>query len=262
MTSGRTSDPVTERDASSNHRPLVTDGLPTLPTGEPVLYRWFVLLMLALVPIGLGVSVWAYLSIPRGVLPPEERRPVGDGEVTIDRGDAVLADSEVTEPGPGCGEEITLVGDDGTRAAARRALGATCQLLATTAFPAASDGLVAWTAADGVLRFATFEYSGVESSARHEQGRTVIELNAKFVYEDATRAAPALIHQLVLLADPAWPGAPVGASAELAATEAQADACQRLTFVDAPPRGCQDVEELLATDDPRARLVAAGFPDR
>jgi hypothetical protein len=253
---------VTGTDSSTNHRPAVTDGLPTLPTGEPVLHRWFVLLMLMLVPIGLAVSVWAYLSIPREVLLPEQRRPVGDGAVTIDRGDAELGASTDTEPGPACAGDVTLVGDDGTRAAGRRALGATCQLLATGALPAASEGLEIWIASGARLRFAAFELSGVESSARREDGTTVIELNAKFVYEDATRAAPALIHQLVLLTDPDWPGAPVGATSELAATRAQADACGRLTFVDAPPRGCRDVDELLATEDPRARLVAAGFPDR
>jgi hypothetical protein len=45
--------------------PLQGDGLPTLPTGEPVLARWFVLTMLLLAPIAIAVTVWAFLSIPR-----------------------------------------------------------------------------------------------------------------------------------------------------------------------------------------------------
>lgn len=66
--------------------PLRDDGLPTLPTGEPVLARWFVIAMLLLVPVGIAVGVWAVMSIQREPLPPAERRPPGGPEVTIDRG--------------------------------------------------------------------------------------------------------------------------------------------------------------------------------
>jgi hypothetical protein len=251
------SDPRTELP------PLKDDGLPTLPTGEPVLARWFVLVMLLLAPIAIAVTIWAVASIPTGdPVPPAERRPPGDASVTIDRGGAQLGESTETEAGPSCAEDIEMIGDPGTRAASRRALQALCELLGRGGYPQARQGLAEWRAAEGQLRFATFESSAVESSARLEDGRIIVELNARFVFEDATRAAPTLLHQLVLIADEAWPGSPVSAQSELAATQAHADACERLTFEGPPPRGCRDVEELLEVDDPLAAIEEAGFPSR
>lgn len=243
--------------------PLQGDGLPTLPTGEPVLARWFVILMLVLAPVAIGVSIWAFLSIPSGeAVPPAERRPVGDGSVTIDRGDAELGAATATEPGPSCGEDIELVGDDGARAAGRRAVDALCRLLGMGDYPEARQGLGQWRQLDGQLRFATFERAAVESSARIEADRLVIELNARYLFEDASRAAPTVLHQLILVADPAWPGAPVSAEAELLAAQAHADACDRLDLGEQPPAGCADVRDLLAEPDPLDALEAAGFPRR
>jgi hypothetical protein len=240
--------------------PLQGDGLPTLPTGEPVLARWFVLTMLLLAPIAIAVTVWAFLSIPAGeTVPPAERRPPGDASVTIDRGDAELGASTETEPGPGCGEQIDLVGDEGAREAGRRAVDALCNLLGAGGYPQAREGLREWNAADGQLRFATFEVAAVESSARFEDDRVVIELNARYLFEDARRAAPTLLHQLVLISDPGWPGETVSAETELAAAEAHADACDRLDLGQQPPVGCQDVRDLLNEDDPLGSLVDAGF---
>ncbi len=242
--------------------PMQDDGLPTLPTGEPVLARWFVIAMLMLAPVTIGVTVWAFLSIDRDELSAAERRPAGGPEVTIDRGAAQLAETTEVEPGPGCGQAVRLVGDSGSRAASRVALAAACGLLDSGDFPEARAGLVEWIAADGQLRIATFELSGVESSARTEDGRVVIELNAKFQFEDARQAAPALLHQLVLIGDDRWPGAPVGVTTELAAAEAQQAACRRLDVPeDEIPRGCHDVDELLAMDDPAGALLEVGFRD-
>jgi hypothetical protein len=241
--------------------PLKDDGLPTLPTGEPVLARWFVVAMLVLVPLAIVVTAWALLSIPRDELTPAERRPPGDGQVTVERGAAEFGASTDVEPGPSpCGEAIELIGDDGTRAASRRALATLCELLRDATFQPARDGLTEWIRNDGMLRIAVFELSGVESSARVEDDRIVVELNAKFQFEDAARAAPALIHQLTLVAQPDWPGAPITAETELAGVEAQAAACERLRFDGPSPRGCLDVEELLAADDPLGLLVEAGYP--
>jgi hypothetical protein len=239
--------------------PLRDDGLPTLPTGEPVLQRWFVLAMLVVVPVAIGVTVWAFLSIPREELGPAERRPPGGPEVTIDRGTAEFGVTTEVDPGPSCAEGIDLIGDAGTRAASRRALGATCELLRSGRYPTAAAGLEEWIRADGLLRIAVFEFSGVEGSSRVADGRLVVELNAKYQFEDATRAAPELIHQLTLIGQAHWPGSTLTAAAALEAAEAQADACDRLTFRDALPRGCRDVAELLAADDPRAELLAAGY---
>lgn len=240
--------------------PLEDDGLPTLPTGEPVLQRWFVLTVLLLTPVALVVTVWAFASIDREAISPAERRPPGDATVTVERGQAQLATTMEAEPGPACGQAVRLVGDAGSRAAARAALAGACRLIDGGGFPLARDGLVRWIAADGRLRIATFELAGVESSARLEDERIVIELNAKFQFDDAGRAAPALLGQLVLLGDEDWPGAPVGASTALEAALAERDACALLDF-DEPPRGCADVAELLGAADPLAELLDAGYRD-
>jgi hypothetical protein len=121
--------------------PLRDDGLPTLPTGEPVLHRWFVISMLILVPIAIGVSIWAAtFLVGREQLPPADRRPAGDEVTTVDRGDAVLGTIEDSEPGPSCASAGRVVGDSGARAAGARALGATCSLLRSGAFPDAEAG--------------------------------------------------------------------------------------------------------------------------
>lgn len=248
-------------ERGSSLPPMRDDGLPTLPTGEPVLARWFVITMLLLVPVTVGVTIWAVSMIPRGeTVGPAERRPPGDEMVTIDRGDAQLGESTEASPGPDCAASVEVIGDEGTRGVSERVLRAFCQLLDTGEFPEARVGLGDWIRGDGLLRIATFELSGVESSARVEDERIVIELNAKFLFEDPVRAVPPLIHQLALLGEPTWPGAPITAEAELAAARLQADACERLSFDGDRPRGCLDVEELLAGDAPLQLIRDAGFP--
>jgi hypothetical protein len=239
---------------------MADDGLPTLPTGEPVLARWFVVLMLLLVPAAIGVTVWAVLSIPDAEIGAAERRPPGDGQVTYDRGDAMLGETLDAEAGPACAGNVELLGDEGGRAAARVAMRAVCEALRTPGLDEARDGLRAM--AGGQLQFAIFERSGVESSTRVEDGVPTIELNAKFQFEDAARAAPVVIHELTLLGGD-FPGRPVGATAAVRATEAQALACDALDLLDEddPPRGCLDAVELLRHEDPVGELLAAGMRD-
>ena len=241
--------------------PLKDDGLPTLATGEPVLQRWFVITLLILVPVALAVTVWAFLAIDREPLSAAERRPAGGPEVTIARGEAMLSETRDAEPGPGCSQAIRVVGDPGSQTTASAALEAVCGLIDSGAFPLLREGLVDWIAGEGQLRIATFELSGVESSARLEEQRLVVELNAKFQFQDARRAAPSLVHQLVLLTDPAWPGAPVGVTTELRAAEEQLRACEVLDFGDDQPRGCRDAAELLDADDTVADLLDVGLRD-
>ena len=238
-----------------------TDGLPTLATGEPVLARWFVIMMLLLVPVALGVTVLAWQAGDRTPPAPAERRLVGGPTVTIDRGEALFPSDDQQAPGPYCAEGVSLVGDASAIATGRRALSATCQLLASGLLPDAQAGLVAWLAADPLLRVGTFERSGVDASARFEGGRIIVELNARYLFEDATRAAPVVVHQLALIGQPDWPGATITAQAEVAALREQSIACGRLSLPDGVPRACFDAEELLAADDPVADLVAVGFRD-
>ena len=240
---------------------LKGDGLPTLPTGEPVLQRWFVVAMLLLAPAAIAVTVWAFLAIDRDPVSAAERRPAGGSEVTIARGEAMLAETRDAVPGPGCAQAIRIVGDRGSQAAAAAALDAACEVVDADRHPELREGLVAWIAGGGQLRIATFELAGVESSTRVEDDRLVMELNAKFQFDDAARGAPAILHQLALLSDPAWPGQPVGVTTELTAARIQLDACRALDLGEEPPRGCRDVEALLAAEDPVADLLAVGFRD-
>lgn len=238
---------------------LRTDGLPTLPTGEPVLHRWFVVLMLLLVPVGVAVTVWAFVAVEGTTISAAERRPPGSAEETHPRGGAVLNEIEDTEPGPGCAAGVTLFGDVGARATARRAVSAVCSLADRGVIPRAEQGLAAFTRDDGIVRFAVFEVTGLDSSTRIEDGRPVVELNAKFQFADASEVVPTLVHELVHVGEPLWPGAPLTAEAELAAVEEQAAACDALVFPGQPPRTCLDSRALLASSDPLGDLVAAGY---
>ena len=86
--------------------PLRDDGLPTLPTGEPVLARWFVLVMLLLVPVALAVTVVAWQATDREPPAAIERRAVGTATVTHDRGEAVFPATDTTVAGPSCAEAV------------------------------------------------------------------------------------------------------------------------------------------------------------
>ncbi len=236
----------------------VGDGLPAMPDGEPLLARWFVLAMIPLVIGAIVVTILMFVAIAREPIGVAERRPPGTAEVTHERGQAVLAEDETADLGPGCADEIELIGDTGGRATGDRVLRAVCSLLSTGDYPDAEVGLDRWAELDGVLRIAVFEATGVEATSRVERGAVVMELNPRFQFEDAARAAPMVLHELVHLAG-AWPGTAVSAETELAAMRVQAAACDAIDFGDNPPRGCGDARELLAADDPLGLLVEAGY---
>ncbi|MBW3664916.1 MAG: hypothetical protein KY469_17605 [Actinobacteria bacterium] len=237
----------------------VGDGLPSLPTGEPVLHRWFVILMLLLVPAGIAVTAWALTSFGRPEVDAAARRPPGVEGETHDRGEAILNQDTTTTPGPACFADVGLRGDASARAALARAAGSACLLLERPRFDTARVGLERLAVQNGLLRMAVFELTGVDSSARVDDGRPIIELNAKFQFEDATRAAPAIIHELTHLGQDLVP-TPVVAADELVAVEAQRAACELLTFGDDPPRGCRDAAELLDSERPIEELEGAGYP--
>lgn len=245
-----------------------------MPDGEPLLQRWFVIPMLLLVVVGIGVSIWMAVTVLGSErIPVAERRPPGTAEVTHERGDAVLNETTETEPGPGCASDIELFGDPGARGTGRAALQATCQVLRSNEFSLAQVGLSRWAEADGQLRVAVFEVTGLESSMRVERRseqsgesvtdgtgeRIVLELNPRFQFEEARRAAPMVVHELVHLAT-SWPGDPVTAEAELEAMRYQHQACVDLGLMDDdPPRGCLDAELLTTAPDAIQQLVDAGY---
>lgn len=238
---------------------FVYAGQPAESDGEPLLARWFVLSMVGLVLAGIAVTVWAFVEFGgREASTAADRRPPGTAQVTHERGQAVLNEVDETEDATGCADGITLFGDRGARAATRRALATACQLLERGEFPAAEAGLGAWRDADGLLRIATFEFTGTESSARVEDGAVVIELSPRFQFANATRGAPFLLHELTHLGA-GWPGQPVSADQELAATRVTAEACSLLSLGEDPPLGCIDAADLLDDADPAQSLLDAGY---
>lgn len=239
----------------------VGDGLPSLPSGEPLLARWFAIGILVLGAVGLAITVWALTSIRTTDLPPAARRPPGTAEVTHDRGAAVLAEADEEQTGVACAPDVRLVGDPGGRAAAERALSTVCSLLTRdeAGLAPAGEGLELLDDAGGVIRIAVFERNGVDSSSRVEDDVPVVELNAKFQFERAALAAPFLLHELAHIGSGRWPGEPVDVDTELRALQVQALACELLVLPDDPPRGCADAAEVLDLDDPEAALEAAGY---
>lgn len=231
-----------------------------MPDGEPLLARWFVLAMIPLVIAGLVVTVWAFAEFGgRPESSAADRRPPGSATVTHERGQAVLNEVTETEDGPNCAAGVTLFGDAGARASTRRAMAAACQLLSSGDFPQAQAGLEVWRTGGGVLRIATFEFTGTESSARVEGAGIVIELSPRFQFDDATRGAPFILHELTHLGGGTWPGTSVGVDDELFATRVTDDACSRLALGEDLPLGCIDATDLLSDPDPAAALTAAGY---
>ena len=246
----------------------VGDGLPSLPDGEPLLARWFVLVMLGLSAAAIGLTVFALVqraAPPAEAFPAAERRNPGTAEVTHDRGEIVIAEDTSESQPVTCAPNVRLVGDEGGRATLRRAFGVLCAQLDgddSGALAQVAAGLAELDAAGGVARIALAAATGIDSSARIEDGVPVIEIAPKFQFENARVAAPFLAHELFHLGSDEWPGSPVTAAHEAAAMQVQRIVCENLLEpAEDRPRGCNDAIELLEDDDPVDALREAGFPD-
>ena len=243
--------------------PLRDDGLPTAPDGSPLLQRWFLLILIPLALAGLVVIGFALASAFRPVdFSPAERRPRGGPTETHDSAGRLTGESEASEAAVGCADGAVIEGDEGARSAGRRALSAACQLLGSGDFPLAEQGMRAWVAhGEGVavLRFVVFQRTGLDSTIVLEGDRIVIELSNKFIFDDATEAAPTLVHELTHLGQ-GWPAQDLAAGDELAAMMEQQLACDRIAVRQDPPRTCLDSAELFDLADPLGALVDAGWP--
>jgi hypothetical protein len=243
----------------------VGDGLPQTPSGEPLLHRWFVLAMIGLSVVALALSVLVFTSRtapPDVELPPAARRTPGSPTVTHERGQIVLSETQDVEDGVACAPNVRLVGDEGGRATARRALGALCQQLSRggEAFEPVAAGLDQLDRERGIIRVALGAATGVDSSARVEDGTLVVELAPKFQFDNATEAAPFLAHELAHIGGERWPGAAPDVADELAALEAQAVSCELLRLGDDAPRGCGDAAAVLDSPTAEDDLREAGYP--
>jgi hypothetical protein len=244
----------------------VGDGLPAMPDGEPLLARWFVLSMFVLSIAGIGLTVYALsqrVEPPAEAFPAAERRNPGTAEVTHERGQIVVAQDTTAETPVTCAPNVRLVGDAGGRATLRRAFGVVCQQLADDddgSLAAVAAGLRTLDAERGIARVAQAVATGIDSSARVEEGALVVEIAPKFQFDNAREAAPFLAHELAHIGGGTWPGAPVDAAGELDAMAVQLELCEDLRLPGELPRGCNDAAELLADDASLDALRGVGYP--
>ncbi len=237
------------------------DGARVEELEEPLLPRWFVLLAVALVPVAIGVAVWAFVVFGPEEVPVSERRPPpsDDGTLTTDVGQYNVGDSDA-EPIPlaDCPQwrGIRAGGSEADRGRIDTALSALCE----ERLPQdVARGVQALARAQGVIRFAQFQATGVDSTLDLAADPPRILLNARFARAETEPLwiAPLVAHDTTYLTEPVGP-----AASALAAREAEATMCARLLGDEEDPepsRACDDARALLELLDPLRALEAAGF---
>jgi hypothetical protein len=223
---------------------------------EPLLPRWFALLAVALVPLAVLVFLVAFLGVTRDAepTPPAARRPPPADGLTHAVGRYEVGSSPPEAYEPACPEVdgVRVAGTDADQALLRRALAGVCRALPAGA-PA--DAAQAFAAAGGIVRFAAFETTGVDSAAELANGAPRILVNARFVQSGQPRwISPLIVHDAVMLA-----GDAASAETALAARRVEAEVCRAVLGTEAPSRGCEDAEAVLALADPLTALRAAGY---
>ncbi|WP_370324675.1 hypothetical protein [Euzebya sp.] len=223
---------------------------------EPLLPRWFVLLALTAVPVALGVAVWAFGVFGPHDGPGAERRPPPAGDLATDVGQfnvGTSAPEPLTLEGCARYRGIQGAGSDADVARIDAAVSALCEV---TVPEAVARRLQAFAAADGVIRFAQFQATGVDSTLDVSTDPPRVLLNARFARDDTESwwIAPLVAHDTTFLElDPTL------AASALEAREAEAVICDRLEEDDRPSRACEDARALVDLLDPIRALEAAGF---
>jgi hypothetical protein len=154
-------------------------------------------------------------------------------------------------------DAVTLVGTAAEAGLLDAAAGKLCALRSTPPIERARSGL---QEAGAVVQFAEFELGINESTTVFAPGSPTVLVNGKFQLGEAAaeRIAVLLVHEGSHIAD----GGPPTAAAELAARNAELEACGRLFAGQVQPnRGCADATALLAGDDASAlqQLKEAGY---
>ena len=227
------------------------------PVGElqdQLLPRWFVLLCVIIVPVALIAIIVTFLVTRGGEIAVAQRRPPPAGEVTSDVGEYVTGATVPTPYEDACTalQGVQVGGGEPDRAPLRVALAALCN----AGLPEETiEALSAFADQQGVVRFAQFQYTGVDSTAVIDAEPPVILINAKLQRTDPLWIAPLVVHDAVVLAG----GDPSLAANELEARQAEAVACEKILATRRASRGCDDAEELLGLPDPLAELRGAGF---
>lgn len=249
---------------------------PTSELQDQVLPRWFVLLAVAMVPVALGVLVAAFVVFGPEEVPVEARRPPPASGLSSAVGDFVVGSSQaVPIDGEACPllAGIGVAGEAADRQRLTTGLSALCDADLSGSMQAR---LRRFAAAGGVVRFAQFQATGVDSTvvldralaqldgaaatdaattdATASESAPVVLVNARFSQTDPRWIAPLLVHDLTLLE--LGPG---DAGAAVAARQAELATCEALFTTEDTSRACDDARAVLALPDPLAALRAQGF---
>lgn len=218
---------------------------------EQLLPRWFVVLVLVTIPLAVAAAIAAFTAFGPDEVPVAARRPPPGPALTHDVGAFHVGDSESVRWEDACPLllGVRIAGTVADRAALAAGLEALCEirLPQEIALP-----LRDFAGAEGVVRFAQFEATGVDSAAQADPLRVLV--NAKFTTANPAGIAPLVAHDAVMLA-----GDPSDAETALAARRAEALVCERVFTEQRPTRGCDDARALLALPDPLAALRDAGY---
>lgn len=226
---------------------------PTSELGDQVLPRWFVLTAITAVIVAVVVGLAAFRAIGRPRIAVEARRPPASQAYTTAVGQVEAGASAATAYDASCPllDGLRLAGTPGDQAQLRRGLAALCNI----ALPDDVAAAVRSLAADGaVLRFATFEATGVDSTAARDPNAAAVLVNTRFQRTDPLWIAPLIVHDATLRA-----GEPTTARDALAARRAEAAVCDLLLPTADQSRACADARAILALDGPLAALREAGF---
>lgn len=221
--------------------------------GDPLLPRWFVLTVAGAIVAAVVVGAVAIGAPRRSELPVEARRPPASATHTTAVGQIEGGESPADPYDAPCAflEGLRLAGTAGDQAQLRRGLAALCNI----ALPddVASD--IAALADDrAVVRFATFEATGVDSTVSRGPANPTVYINTRFQRTNPLWIAPLVAHDATLRN-----GDPTTARNALRARRAEDAVCEELLAEDARSRACDDARRILALDDPLAALRDAGF---
>ena len=220
---------------------------------DQLLPRWFVLLAIAAVVAAALTAAAAFVLYRPAQVPVAARRPPPAGGLTTAVGARNVGDSRPVVYRDACRmlAGVRVAGSPADPQLLRRGLAGLCN----TGLPDdVAERLRRFAARGGVVRFAQFEATGVDSTARLDADPPVVLVNARFARTDPLWIAPLVVHDTTFLdRDPAR------AESALAARRAEAFVCERLLAGRRPSRGCTDAQALLAPPDPLAALRNAGF---
>jgi hypothetical protein len=224
---------------------------PTSELGDQVLPRWFVLSAFALVLVAVFVLVAALVLPQRDGIAVEARRPPPSAEYTTDAGEVQAGLSQPQAYDAPCAllNGVRLAGTPVDQTRLREGLAGLCNIRLPEDVAA---NVRNFASEQGVVRFATFQATGVDSTAsRH--GATIL-INARFQRTDPLWIAPLIVHDATMRR-------PGGTTAEgaLQARRAELTTCDELLGTRPRSRGCADAAAIVSLDDPVGALRAAGF---